>query len=81
MNGWQIIYQRRRKMLTRLAAVLAVGLAGLAAVLPRADAHGPAQVAAIHADAAGSLLLAPERLSGKRFAALYAPGASLASGD
>ena len=49
MNGWQIIYQRRRKMLTRLAAVLAIGVGGLVAVLPRADAHGPAQVAMIAA--------------------------------
>jgi len=55
-------------MLTRVAALLALGLGGLFAVLPRADAHGP-----VHADNTNSksLLLSPERMSGERFSVFY----------
>lgn len=54
-------------MLTRVAALLALGLCGLFAVLPRADAHDAA-----HADTNGkSLLLSPERMSGERFSVFY----------
>jgi hypothetical protein len=65
----QIFVQRRRKMLTRLGALLALGLGGFLAVLPRADAHDPR----VHvADASRSFLLSPEPMSGERFAAFYA---------
>jgi len=55
-------------MLTRVAALLALGLGGLFAVLPRADAHD-----ATRADGAigRSLLLSPERMSGERFSVFY----------
>lgn len=56
-------------MLTRVAALLALGLGGLFAVLPRADAHD----ATVAANASSkSFLLSPERMSGERFAAFYA---------
>ena len=55
-------------MLTRVAALLALGLGGLFAVLPRADAHD-----ATRAEGANgrSLLLSPERMSGERFSVFY----------
>jgi hypothetical protein len=56
-------------MLTRVAALLALGLGGLFAVLPRADAHDAAVVANTNSK---SFLLSPERMSGERFAAFYA---------
>lgn len=56
-------------MLTRVAALLALGLGGLFAILPRADAHDAA--AAVNPDSK-SFLLSPERMSGERFAAFYA---------
>ena len=64
----QTFFRRRRKMLTRVAALLALGLGGLFAVLPRADAHDAA-----HADTTNgkSLLLSPERMSGERFSVFY----------
>lgn len=63
----QILFQRRRKMLTRLSALLALGIGGMLAVLPRADANGT-----IQADGnPKSLLLSPEPLSGERFSAFY----------
>lgn len=66
MNDLQIFLQRRRKMLTRLGALLALGLGGMLAVLPRADAHGPV----VNSDPK-SFLLSPERMSGERFAVFY----------
>ena len=56
-------------MLTRLGALLALGLGGLLAVLPRADAH---DAQTLVADANRSFLLSPEPMSGERFAAFYA---------
>ena len=56
-------------MLTRLGALLALGLGGLFAVLPRADAHDARQVANIDSR---SFLLSPAPMSGERFAAFYA---------
>jgi hypothetical protein len=67
MYDLQIFLQRRRKMLTRLGALLALGLGGMLAVLPRADAHGPVA----ESDRPRSFLLSPERLSGERFSAFY----------
>lgn len=55
-------------MLTRVAALLALGLGGLFAILPRADAHDTAT----RVDPSGkSFLLSPERMSGERFSAFY----------
>ena len=72
MYELQIFFQRRRKMLTRLAALLTLGLGGLLAVLPRADAHDAARVTVADASIGKSLLLSPEPMSGARFAAFYA---------
>lgn len=68
MYELQIFFQRRRKMLTRVAALLALGLGGMLAVLPRADAHG---MIAANSDPK-SFLLSPEPMSGERFAVFYA---------
>jgi hypothetical protein len=58
-------------MLARLGALLALGLGGLAAALPRADAHDASRMAV--ADLGNrSLLLSPEPMSGERFSAFYA---------
>jgi hypothetical protein len=68
MHELQIFFQRRRKMLTRIGALLALGIGGMLAVLPRADAHG-----AITANTdPKSFLLSPEPMSGEGFAAFYA---------
>ena len=67
MYAFRIFFQRRRKVLTRLGALLALGIGGTMAVLPRADAHGVS--AATHDPK--SVLLSPDRLSGERFAAFY----------
>jgi hypothetical protein len=37
----RIFFQRRRKLMLRLGALAVVGLGGLIAALPRADAQGP----------------------------------------
>lgn len=64
MYELQIFVQRRRKMLTRIGALLVLGIGGMLAVLPRADAHGT--VAASTDPRA--FLLSPEPVSGPRFA-------------
>jgi hypothetical protein len=69
MYELQIFFQRRRKMLTRIGALLTLGVAAMFAVLPRADAHGPVVVAS---NDPKSFLLSPEPMSGERFAAFYA---------
>ena len=76
MVGLNIFYQRRRKLLARVGALLLLVLGGLLAVmpLPRADANeSPATVVreAVKADAM-RLMLAPEPLSSQRFLAYYA---------
>jgi hypothetical protein len=68
MYDLQIFFQRRRKMLTRIGALLALGIGGMLAVLPRADAHG----ATVLPNDPKSFLLSPEPMSGERFAAFYA---------
>jgi hypothetical protein len=68
MYDLQIFFQRRRKMLTRIGALLALGIGGMLAVLPRADAHGAMTVS----NDPRSFLLSPEPMSGERFAAFYA---------
>ena len=75
MHELQIYVQRRRKMLIRVSALLILGGGGLLAVLPRADAHGPAQVTMANVTVANldsSFLLSPEPMSAERFATLYA---------
>jgi hypothetical protein len=68
MYELRIFFQRKRKTLTRIGALLALGIGGVLAVLPRADAHG-----AIGANTdPKSFLLSPEPMSGERFAAFYA---------
>ena len=59
---------RKRKVLTRLGAALALCVACLLVVLPRADAHDPVVVA--KADKI-SMLFSPEPVSSKHFAVLY----------
>ena len=54
-------------MLTRLGALLALGLGGMFAVLPRADAHGTV----VTSGDPRSFLLSPEPMSGERFSAFY----------
>jgi hypothetical protein len=66
----QIFFQRRRKVLVRLAALLVLGFGGLLAVLPRADANDvSARVAQL--DDSKTFLLSPEPMSGERFSAFY----------
>ena len=71
MYELQIFFQRRRKMLTRLGALLTLGFGGLLAVLPRADAHDPVRLTVAEVNNK-SFLLSPEPMSGERFAAFYA---------
>ena len=68
MYELQIFLQRRRKMLTRIGALLVLGIGGMLAVLPRADAHG---TIAANTDPK-SFLLSPEPMSGERFSGFYA---------
>lgn len=72
MYELQIFFQRRRKMLTRIGALIAVGVGGLLAVLPRADAHDAQAQMTAQAGGPQSVLLSPERMSGERFAVFYA---------
>ena len=65
----QIFLQRRRKMLTRLSALVVIGLGTMLAILPRADAHAMVVVP----DNPKMLLLSPERLSAEGFSAFYVP--------
>ena len=59
-------------MLARLGALLALGLGGLAAVLPRADAHDTAPIVVSDSGRSRGLLLSAEPMSGERFSAFYA---------
>ncbi len=72
MYELQIFFQRRRKMLTRIAALLLLGVGGMLAILPRADAHGTTAAASASTDPK-SFLLSPEPLSSARFGTFYAP--------
>lgn len=65
MYDLQIFFQRRRRMMTRVIALLVLGLGGMLAILPRADAH--AEVAVSNDPAA--YLLSPKSLSSQAFAA------------
>jgi hypothetical protein len=65
--------QRKRKLLTRLAALVALGVGGLLAVMP----HPGANEAAVAANEASlsepmRLLLTPSPLSSARFLGYYA---------
>ena len=68
----QIFFQRRRRLLTQLGVLLAVGLGGLLAILPRVDAHDGSRLAVADIGAK-SFLLSPERMSGQQFSGFYAP--------
>jgi hypothetical protein len=67
MYELQIFFQRRRKMLIRVGAVLLLGLGGMLAVLPRADAHG---TIAKQVDPK-AFLLSPRSISSRHFAEFF----------
>lgn len=68
MYDLQIFFQRRRRVMTRVIALILLGLAATLAILPRADAHGAA--VAIPADPA-ALLLSPKPASSLAFSTFY----------
>ena len=68
MYDLQIFFQRRRRVMTRVIALLVLGLAATLAVLPRADAHGAAIVTPPDSAA---LLLSPKPLSSLAFSTFY----------
>jgi hypothetical protein len=68
----QLFFHRRRKMFARLGILLALGLGGLAAVLPRADVHDASRTMVADMGSSRSLLLLPEPMSGERFSVFYA---------
>jgi hypothetical protein len=70
MSGLQIFIQRRRRVLIRYGVVVALGIAGLVAVLPRADAHDGSQQIVVRAPSL-STLMSPAPISGRQFAAFY----------
>jgi hypothetical protein len=70
MSGLQVFVQRKRRVLIRYGAVAVLGIAGLIAILPRADAHDTAAPMVARADQL-SALLSPEPISGRQFAAFY----------
>jgi hypothetical protein len=69
MYELQIFLQRRRKMLSRIGALLVLGLGGMLAILPRADAHGSVATS----DDPRSFLLSPARLWSDKFGTFYPP--------
>lgn len=70
MYPLQIFLQRRRKLLVRIGALLILGLGGMIAVLPRADAH---PTIAVVDTGSLSFLLDAQPLSSRHFAALTPP--------
>ena len=74
----QIFLQRRRKLILRVAALLAVCVAGLLVVLPRANANDDGALA--QSSGVSSILLSPARISGGQFSILYAPKLSSLQG-
>ena len=72
MFALQMFVRKKRKVLARLVALLALGLGGVAAALPRADAHDASRIAIADIGKDRSFLLSPEPLSGERFSAFYA---------
>ncbi len=64
--------QRRRKILPRLAVLVALGVVGLFAVLPRADAHGTATAPTV-AEATPDVLFTAAPVSSGQFGQFYAP--------
>lgn len=70
MYPLRIFFQRNRKLLARLVALLVLGIGGVVAVLPRADAHP-----GVTASGGGplALLLAPQPVHGRQFALLTPP--------
>ena len=70
MSGLQVLVQRKRKLLIRCGAAAAIGLAGLLAVLPRADANDASRQTVVGEDSFNALL-SPKPVSGRQFAILY----------
>jgi|GEM_PF-3269519 len=70
MSGLQIFVQRKRRVLIRSAVVVALGVAGLIAILPRADAHDRSRQTVAQPFGL-SALLSPAPISGRQFAAFY----------
>ncbi len=67
MFEFQILLQRRRKIIARLMLVALFGTAATLAILPRADAEAPATVTT------DVSLLSPDSVAGARFSKLYLP--------
>jgi hypothetical protein len=69
----QIIYQRRRKLLVRLGALLALGAGAVLAIapLPRADANDIAVLRPAVLSDAMRLLLLPAPVASRQFLAAY----------
>jgi hypothetical protein len=68
MFEFQILIQRRRKILARLMVLALLGTAATLAILPRADAKVPSVVPTTDVS-----LLSPDPISGPRFSALHHP--------
>lgn len=66
MFEFQLLFQRRRKVLARLMVVLLLGAAATLAILPRADAKVPAYTGDV-------TLLSPYPVSSVRFSQLRLP--------
>lgn len=69
MYDLQIFFQRRRRVMIRLIALLVLGLAAMLAILPRADAHG----AVVEPVDPVAILLSPTPLSSLAFSTFYPP--------
>ncbi len=72
MFALQIFVQRNRKLLLRSGILALLGLGGLFAVLPRADARGAAPMVVASLEDR-SILLSPEPLTDSLFSTLYPP--------
>jgi len=68
MFEFQLLIQRRRKMLARVTVVFLLGAAATLAILPRADAKVPSRV-----PTGDVSLLSPDPVSGLRFSQLRLP--------
>jgi hypothetical protein len=69
----QIFLQRRRKLLVRLTAVLAVVVAGVLLVLPRAGAHDNSPPVRTADLGDKRILLSPASLASAEFGTFYGP--------
>ena len=69
----QIFVQRRRKLLVRLVALLAVVVAGVLLVLPRAGAHDASPAMKTADLGSKAMLLSSASLASEQFAVFYGP--------